>query len=130
MKIIYKDSSYQSGSFIGNFLLGGESLLHKEMHDVFNIDNVLILVTRTNDFTEFFFFGATAENHGIINTYFNYMDYFKKFSVYFKERASRLIAIAEKDRLILPDASYAYSDQVMENKEELFPLSFLKKSSA
>ena len=73
----------------------------------FNIAHGITLTIKNEDSVEFFFLCTERDNDRIIPLFLNNMDLLERFTVYFKERAQRLIFQAEKNKLTL-DKNYEY----------------------
>lgn len=63
----------------------------------FNVDHLLMIITRYSNYYEIFGFGTTPGNDSVLSFYFNHMDVLKKFALYFKERGEDLIQAASKN---------------------------------
>jgi DNA-binding CsgD family transcriptional regulator len=68
----------------------------------FAIAHGIYLIRPNDGFTEFFNFASTPENHNIINFYLNNIDFLKKFSDFFKDKAQAIIKQSEQYKIITP----------------------------
>ncbi len=103
---LYKKSQFENNSIIFNkqFLIWSHLPNHKPILDEakkFGIDYGITLINPTEDGVEFYFLGTTLANSNIINKYISNIDLLDKFSVYFKNVASKLIHQAYNERLII-----------------------------
>jgi len=72
------------------------------MQDHFAIHQGVTFVQTYEDCTEFFHFGSDTKDPAIVNFYLNAMDIFKKFILYFKDKAWDIIEGLGKYRIVLP----------------------------
>jgi DNA-binding CsgD family transcriptional regulator len=79
--------------------LKNQSLVEWIKND-FNVGNGIYVVRKSERYTEFFSFGTTPNNFGIIDFYLNNLNVLQKFCDYFKEQGKSLIARAEQHKLI------------------------------
>lgn len=88
-----------------------------EAKTLFNMDNKLDIVMRGDGYYDIFGFASTANNHKIIDFYFNNMDLLKKFTFYFVDRAHSLIKEGEKleNRLFINEPEPSV-DQSLNNR--------------
>lgn len=92
----------------------------------FDIDNKFEIVERGRDYYDVYGFASSKGKNRIVDYYINNIDYLKKFSLYFKNEARKLIEESKKmeNRLIIshevPDVvleeSSKYSDDFMHNR--------------
>lgn len=68
----------------------------------FNLENPIYFVEKYEGFTDVFVYSAMPDNLAILNFYLNNLEFLEKFKFYFKDKASKLIAKANKTRIILP----------------------------
>lgn len=66
------------------------------------IDHGMFIFEPNGDSLEAFAFATQKENAGIINIYLTKLDFLKKFTHYFREKAATLINSAEKSKITLP----------------------------
>ncbi|MEO8401579.1 MAG: LuxR C-terminal-related transcriptional regulator [Gammaproteobacteria bacterium] len=93
-------SKYESGHALWPQLSGQKIFFDARTY--FNIDNGITIIEKQTDSCDFYYFGTTAANTGIINFYLNNIDLLKRFILYFKDQARMIIKQANKDRIILP----------------------------
>jgi LuxR family transcriptional regulator, quorum-sensing system regulator SolR len=74
----------------------------KSAREIFNIDYGIVIIEKCESYCEFFWFGSTRDNPGIINFYLNNINLLQNFILYFREKASNIIKKAEKQRIIVP----------------------------
>lgn len=74
--------------------------LFHEASEYFNIDNGAVIVVKSDDITERYFFGATRDNTAVNAIYLYRMDLLKRFILYFKEMARDIICTAEKSKIM------------------------------
>ena len=91
----------QSGYAIWSHLSHHQSVLNAARD--FNIDHGMSLIQKTSDGCEFYFFGTTPDKPQVTNLLLNNLEFLHRFTFYFKEQASALIKIANKNRLIVPE---------------------------
>ncbi len=79
------------------------SLANVEARENFDIDNKFEIVERGLNYYDVFGFASSKGQNGIIDYYINNIDYLKKFGLYFKNQAEKLIKKANKieNRLII-----------------------------
>lgn len=94
-------SNYQFGFALWPHLSGQR--IFYDARSYFNIDHGITIIQNWNNYCDFYYFGTTSDNHAIINFYLNNIDLLKRFILYFKDKASFIIKLANKDRIILPD---------------------------
>jgi DNA-binding CsgD family transcriptional regulator len=82
-----------------------------------NIDHGIFMVNRESDYCEFYGFAAQKGNYQVLNAYINNLELLKKFTLFFKEQAKRIINKAEVNKLILPFCSDALN--LTENSEKI-----------
>ncbi len=115
---LYKDSVlektpeyYQAGAVLWSTLKSHSKILDSAKND-FNIDHGVTLInsveenthaeiTARRSYCEKTFFGAAQDNPGIVNLYLSNPDLLRNFNSYFKEKASKLIQQADRNRLHL-----------------------------
>ena len=71
----------------------------KAMSEIFNVDNMLMIVECSEEQDELFCFATEPDNRKIVNVYFNNLDVFRQFITSFKIKADHLIKFAIKERL-------------------------------
>ncbi|OGT34142.1 MAG: hypothetical protein A3C44_00565 [Gammaproteobacteria bacterium RIFCSPHIGHO2_02_FULL_39_13] len=87
----------------------------------FDIDNGTVIVLTIDDITERYFFGSTRNNSHVNYIYLHQPELLKKFIIYFKDVANKLITEAESKKIILPPRilnkqdSEFYSNEVVQN---------------
>ncbi len=78
-----------------------DSLLTVARSD-YNIDHGFTVITAYEGYIEFQYFASTRENQAINNFYVNNLDILNSFGAFFRERASKIIHAAEKEKIIFP----------------------------
>lgn len=108
---------YQTGSILWENLHASKPILI-EGKERFKIDHGITLIQRQCDSTEFFHFGTTPNNTHINNIYINNLDLFKRFALYFKDKAGTLIKRAETKKLSTHSAhkKHPVDDALLFNK--------------
>ncbi len=88
----------------------------------FDIDHGITLITTHQDYTEFYYFATNKANHQINLFYVNYNDVLQAFALYFKDKARKLIARAEKERLFFENHPLHWLEEKnsQANKSPLF----------
>ncbi len=71
-----------------------------DLRNYFQIDHGITLAEKTNDGVEYFHFGSFVGNYEINNFYINNIDLLKRFNLYFKTNAKKLIENASKIRVL------------------------------
>ncbi len=94
-------SKYVSGYSLWPQLSGQK--IFCDARSYFNIDHGITIIERNIDHCDFYYFGTTSNNHGIINLYLNNLDLLKRFILYFRDKSSNIIKCANKSRILLPD---------------------------
>jgi DNA-binding CsgD family transcriptional regulator len=93
--------------------------LFHEAAEYFNVSNGTVLVVAGKDMVERYFFGSTRDNRHVNHLYLHHADLLKKFILYFKEAAKKLIDEAEKSKIIVPNQEQSidkiYSDENVEH---------------
>lgn len=69
----------------------------------FGMFSPLVVVNKFDNYYEYFLITATKENKKIYDYYFNNVDVIHKITMYFKEKASKIISYCENNRKKLPD---------------------------
>jgi len=97
-----------------------------EAREHFNIDNKFEIVERGRDYYDAYGFASPKGKNEIIDYYTNNIDYLKKFALYFKNKAEKLIEESKKfeNRLIIRhqmascsnEESLKYADDFMRNR--------------
>ena len=106
---LYKHSPFERTDINYNNCLMLWSAIEKQMvfekaKKYFNIADGITLVEKDrNGVEEFYLFGTTVDRRNEINFYINNIDLFKKFILYFKSQAIKLITKAEKNLICLPN---------------------------
>lgn len=77
----------------------------------YNSDNGITLILKSDDYCEYFIFGAGLHNKQMINFYINNLELIKNFTEYFAEQSNDLMKIAVNN-LITLDSVVNYSNQV------------------
>lgn len=103
--------NYQDGYLIYSTSLDKSNAVWNDASINFNIDHGIVLVEPGVDSCEFFCFGTEPKNPHMLNYYLNHLDYLRRFTLYFKDKASTFITKAEKTKIFLPEFS-----------EPIFPL--------
>jgi DNA-binding CsgD family transcriptional regulator len=74
----------------------------RDARNNFNIDNGLAVIQDGDGFQDFFNFGSTRSHPGVVNYYFNHLDYLKRFIRYFANKAKLLIDNSLEKKIVLP----------------------------
>lgn len=96
--------SYRSGKVI--WPSQSNLPVYRYARDHLNSDNGITIIKRNNEHTEFYFFSSSVGNDQIVNVYVNYLDMLEKFILYFNNRAEKIFAKAERDKIIMPSHLY------------------------
>lgn len=110
-------NEYAQNIVLCSYMKGPAIKIANDAAQYFNIKNVITLVEKRETECEFFQFGSQKE--GIVDFYFNNIDILKLFTVYFKDKASKLIKLAGEKNIFLPPMKTSYSDFFV--GEEAFP---------
>jgi LuxR family transcriptional regulator, quorum-sensing system regulator SolR len=70
-----------------------------EARNDFNIDHGVSIIEKHKDFYDIYNFAARRENYFIINFYLNNMDLLEKFTLYFRDKAQKLIQLSEANKI-------------------------------
>jgi predicted DNA binding protein len=119
----YKNSLFVSAGAIdvehllpkGFFLwseLDGDDPIYSQGRESFNIDNGISFVIKREDVTYLYIFASTRDNYRINNFYLRNIDLFKRFIMYFNDKASDLIKDASENRIYLPDKQIIQEDRL------------------
>lgn len=85
-----------------------DSIYHHELvsdaYNYFQISSGIVLVKKYKGYHDIFSFGAAKGVEDVINFCFNNIDILEKFTLYFKEKLSETIQIADNNRIIVPSA--------------------------
>lgn len=73
-----------------------------EAAEYFNVDNGVVLVVRSGDTVERYFFGSTRDNTILKRYYFFNIEFLNRFVLYFKDRGSHIIEEAVKHKIYTP----------------------------
>ena len=92
---------YQSGFVLWSQLKGHQVILEHARH--FNIDHGVTIIRKVPDGVEFGYFGTKSECPTVIGNYINNIDLLERFILYFKEKASTIIDIANQNRILVPN---------------------------
>ena len=76
--------------------------VYYEARNLFNIDHIIYLIERYDDYYDTYSFASTPNNPQIINFYLNNMELLEKFKFFFKEKAAKLIERSYENRVIIP----------------------------
>lgn len=71
--------------------------------NLFGLDNFIFLINSNKNYVDYFIFASLLYNKKIVNFYLNQMDILEQFVFDFKNKASKLIAQGERNKLILPE---------------------------
>lgn len=103
--------------------------------EFYDFGNGIGLVKQFNQYKEFCYFAANKQSTYIINYYLNNMEYLEYFISYFKDKAAKIIQVAEKTKVPLPKEYLALTKKIENcndyqqlNKELLSHLSHEKIS--
>jgi len=84
---------YKSGFIVNSSYSVPEHLknLITETRDVYDIDHTLCIFEKTSKGGEWYFFGTSAKNHHIVNTYISQINAIYKYIPYFREEAKKIL---------------------------------------
>lgn len=110
----YKNKLYKTAGVIsiehllprGYFLwseLENDDPAYTHGRDFFNIDNGISFVEKTKEATILYIFASTRSNYIINNFYLRNIDLFRRFILYFNDKADKLIRKAKNNKIILPE---------------------------
>jgi len=88
---------------------------YSQGRETFNIDNGLSFVIKKKQETILYIFAATRDNHSINNFYVRNIDLFKRFILYFNDKASNLIKKAAGNKIYLPEKQIVTSSRKLKN---------------
>ena len=77
----------------------GENLSTAGLRSHLAIDNIIILIEKYQNHCELWHFGADPSNADITNFYINNLSFLKKFTIYFKSNAKKIINASEKHKI-------------------------------
>ncbi len=114
------------------------SLAAIDARENFNIDNKFEIVERGLDYYDIYGFASRKGANSVIDYYINNIDYLKKFWLYFKNKAEKLIYEAKKNenriiikhQMIQSDTSYAIENEsdFMSNRIKHYYINIKNKS--
>lgn len=85
--------------------------IFNEAAQYFNVDNGVVLVDRSGDTVERYFFGTTRDNEIIRRYYFFNVEFLNRFVFYFKDKASGILEEAISQKLYAPRIEPIVSDK-------------------
>lgn len=88
--------------------------VYAQGRESFNIDNGISFVIKRKDVTYLYIFASTRDNYKINNFYVRNIDLFKRFILYFNDKASSLMKEAAKNRIFLPEKQLILPDRLQE----------------
>lgn len=80
----------------------------------------IVICKQYDDYLEFFSFAAPKSNTSILSFYLNNMNVLEQFCCYFQEKASHLIAMANKQRIKIPMEMKGVEQDDISDKIKLF----------
>lgn len=97
-----------------------DSIYHYELvedaNNYFDIASGMVLVKKYKGYHDVYSFGAAKGEKDIINFCFNNVDMLEKFTLYFKEKLSKVIKVADNNRIVVPgsmrDKNHLYSSSL------------------
>lgn len=92
------DNSQNHHFYIPNL----ENEIFNDLRQNFMVANCLTITEHSHNYTDFFYFGSTPENCNINEFYINNLNLFKRFILYYRDKASLLIKKTNNDRIIFP----------------------------
>jgi DNA-binding CsgD family transcriptional regulator len=104
--------SYRSGKFI--WPVQSNLPVYQYAREYLKSDNGITIIKRGDKYTEFYFFSSSSENKSIVNIYLNNMEILEKFVLYFDDRAEKILAKAEKSKVVLPLQLYGQAQGEVE----------------
>lgn len=110
----YRNSLYKTVGVIdieyllpkGYFLwseLKSDDPAYSQGKESFNIDNGISFVAKTNESTTLYIFASTKNNEVINNFYVRNIDLFKRFILYFRDKAHAILKKASANKIFLPE---------------------------
>lgn len=72
--------------------------MHQELKKIFNVDHMIHLIEKQNDYDDMYTFATTPENYKMINQFINNLDIIKHFILYYKDKSASLIKKTNKVR--------------------------------
>lgn len=82
----------------------------------FKINQPISYIELTRNYFDLYAFATNVNTNLIISNYLNNVNILKKFAVYFKEEARKLIKLCDKDRIFIPKHIQFPADQkILEN---------------
>ena len=118
---------YESGVVLWSQLKGHTAILDEARK--FGIDHGVTIIYKQTDGVELSFFGTKPDRPEVIKNYINNIDLLNRFVLYFKEEASEMLKIANKNRIVIPDKFdkvIAHSDDLKIVKQKVPRADFLK----
>jgi DNA-binding CsgD family transcriptional regulator len=121
---------YQSGIAVWSHLTHHQPILNAARS--FNIDHGITLIEKKSDGCEFYFIGATPDQPQVVNLLLNNIEYLKRFTFYFKNKAENLLKLADTQRLEIPQKyqtiiSHELGIPYQNNFKSIHPLPEIKK---
>ena len=89
----------------------------------FNCDNILVFIDHHKKYTDLWHFGGDADNHNLVNMYFQNLKYLQKFMWHFKESAQDIILLNELNKMKLVDYESHYEKMKFNFQENLKKMS-------
>ncbi len=85
----------------------GFNKANSDWRNLFNIDIPIYFIEHYHQYMELIIYSSTSNNHEILNFYLNNIDILEKFKFYFRDKANKLIAKSNKNKIQLPKEMYS-----------------------
>jgi LuxR family quorum-sensing system transcriptional regulator SolR len=72
------------------------------LREKFDIANGITLVKKTKNSCSFYYFGGRADKKSILSFFLNNLNVLERFILYFMDKGSNIIDVADKNRIVLP----------------------------
>lgn len=73
-----------------------------DLREYFNYDNPFLIIDKEAKYCEFFLFHSSKDKIDIINYYINHLKELESFTIYFKNKAAKLITHVENNKIVKP----------------------------
>lgn len=105
------------------------SQAYYDWQNLFNIGQPIYFIERYTHYIDLYIYGADPNNSKIINFYANNVEILEKFKYFFKDKAAKIIAKANKNKIILPKEMSAnfHRESIDSDKGDIQKQEFLKQ---